>query len=346
MWKINEAIKPIEDHRTIYEVDCIARPHGILLDSLEPGIYDSFQYYLACAKCYQFIHKLDPYVWPIGVYQFTTQQLKFQYHFHTCESTSELHSKLRIALDNGEGVIVPCNIRKLFYSWSYPNVPALHMYLVTGYNAETKVYSIIDNMQNLNHPIPIDTDISGNFTYFHLREETLDECWNAMEEIDVPLYKNKIVTISKPETIERPDEIKMLKYLTDFRNLKFEPQNYREIEVFESTLQAFREMNLPRDGRERYFRFQMVFDCKKFLFSQISKLIERVGTDSDLLNSKNLMNEISAKWLNYKNIFYLHFMRNEIETVYELSHVYQPIIQLEEQLMSMVGEIVDKYEQK
>jgi hypothetical protein len=341
---VNKDIRPVYDNRNIYEVDCIARPHGILLESLKTGIYDTYLFYLACAKSYSFIHNLEPYIWPIGVYEFTIKKLGFQYNFHDCVTTNELHECLYRAFKDNTAVIVPANIQKLYYSWSYPDIAALHLFLFTGYNTKTKIYSIIDNLQNLNDSIPKDTDISGHFTDFHMRKEDLDNCFEAMKELDVPLYKNKIVTITKSNSIYIPSTLEKIKYLSVYRDKKYDARCYREVEVFESTLEVFKKMNLPRDGRERFFRFQMVFASKSFLFMQLLQLVREVGTKDDYEKCQNLMKEIMGKWDNYKNIFYLHFMRNSIDTIFELSHVYEPIIKLEENLISILGDIADKAE--
>lgn len=346
MWEINKKIRPVRDARSIYEVDCIARPHGIILESLTPGIYETFLFYLACAKSYSFIHNLEPYIWPIGVYEYVVKMLGFRYEYIECNDTKELHEKLVELTKRECAVLVPANIRELFYSWSYPDTDALHLFLVTGYNQATNIYTIIDNLQNLNYVIPTDTNISGNFTDFHIKEEDLNKCYKALENLPVPLYSKRIVTISSPDSINIPTSLQKLGFLAAYAEKTFDPRCYREIEVFQSTLEAFEKMNYPRDGRERLFRFQMVFANKTFLFRQILESLKKIGANIDYQKCSLIMKDIISDWDKYKNIFYLHFIRNQVNSIYELRHIYEPIIKKEEVLLKLLKEIVEKKERR
>lgn len=344
VWKINESIKLHPDHWPILEVDCFTKPHALIIDSLALGLYETYLYYVALSKSYGFSHELsEGEEWSFGVHSYVARNLGFNYQFYHCATIEEFRELVQGKINMGIPLLIPGNLKVLYYTWAYRSTDTLHMFLVKGYERELGLYSIQDNMHLMTQPIPNVVDESETFANFLIPIETLEEAWDALHNLPSSYYLGKVVTLEPPQrfvAVPTPEE--KLQCFADYLTMERLPMRYRELSVLQFALQFFQETGEPVDGRERKFRFEIIFANKKAVLTMILMLLREVAKDEDITKATIQIGVILDGWARFKRTFYLHLMRGSIQEISDLEQIYYPILDTEEELMGLVGKVLTK----
>ncbi|HEX2925007.1 MAG TPA: hypothetical protein VHP38_01910, partial [Ruminiclostridium sp.] len=157
MWKTIGTIHQNHDNWPIVEVDCFTKPHALIMDSHIQGLYDTYIYYVGLMKSYGFSHNFkEGEEWSFEVYSYAARKLGFDCCFHYCETLDEFRRLVSDKLDSGIPLIVPGNLKALYYTWAYGRTDAMHLFLVKGYEKDLNLYSIQDNMHIMSRSVPDD----------------------------------------------------------------------------------------------------------------------------------------------------------------------------------------------
>lgn len=340
-WIINNQIQLKYDKWPILEVDCFTKPHALIVDSLVPGLYDTYLFYAALFKSYGFSHHLhEGEEWSFGLHPYIVEKLGFKYNFHQCTTINEFRQLIISKLNKGVPLLIPGNLISLYYSWAYKKENALHLFIVKGYEKELKLYSIQDNMHIMTQAIPDISDESGFFNNFLIPQKIMEEMWETLNAFPLPYYVGKVMTIEKTKAIiETPTSVQKLRSFTDYLNIERNLLRYRELSVLQYMIQFFCETGQPVDGRERNFRLDIIFSNKKALLSMIFKLLKDVAKDDSITEASKQMEDIINGWEKLKRIFYLNLMRGSLNDINDLKYSYIPIINSEEKFLNIAYKI-------
>lgn len=349
MWKILENVQTNKDQWSIREIDCFTKPHALAIESLLPnkGLYDSYLYYLALSKSYGFCHNFEEgQNWAFDVHPFVANLLGFKYDKQTCKNSSELQKFIKDKIDAGQPVLVPGNLRNLYYSWSYKTTDGLHIFLIKGYNEELGLYSIQDCMHNF-ESIPDFNKTSESFTSFLLPMNVLIDCWEALHEFDEfyylgSYYLDKAITIEKP--VSEPyysSNKEKLEYFANFSTYEQLPSYFREISVFGSNISKLDVSSKAVDEQFREAMLDIFFGSKRACLSMVKDLISEFVDEEKMNMINNHISKIISGWAQFKDLFYLHALRGNLKNIKELEYVYKPILDMEQELMVIVKKCIE-----
>lgn len=349
MWKILNNVKPNEDQWPIKEIDCFTKPHALAIESLAPnkGLYDSYLYYLALSKSYGFCHKFEEgQNWAFDVHPYVSNLLGFNYKGQICNNASELKNFIKSSIDAGQPVIVPGNLKKLFYSWAYKKMDGLHIFLVKGYNEELDLYSIQDCMQNF-ELIPDFNKTSGNYTSFLIPMDTLIDCWQSLHEFDEfyylgSYYLDKAFTIEKSDAPYLASNKEKLKYFSDFASYEQLPSYFREISVFGSNISKLNVTSKAVDEQFREAMLDTFFGSKRACLAMIKNMVSDFCDEEKMDRISKHISNIISDWSKFKDLFYLHAMRRNLVHISELEYIYKPILASEKELMQSVKDYINR----
>lgn len=345
MWKINNLIQPHNDDWPILEVDCFTKPHALIIEAFVPQLYDTYLYYVALLKSYGFSHNLrEGENWSFEIYSYAAKKLGFKYHFHNCNTVEEFRQLVSSKLDNKIPLLIPGNLKALYYTWAYKKTDSLHLFLVKGYEEDLNLYSIQDNMHIVSQTVPSIVDESGAFNNFIIQGNTLEDVWCALSNMPTSYYSGKVITLEKEpcKKFAIPSPEQKLRWFVEYLNVERSPLRYRELSIMQYAIDYFEKTGEPVDGRERNFRFDIIFANKKALLAMVFNILRDFYSHYDLSEVSALIGEILDGWSHLKQVFYLQLMRRNIKQIYSLEYIWNTITVNEAKLMNNINNMLDK----
>ena len=344
MWITNESIRLHTDNWPVLEVDCFTKPHALIIDSMVPGLYDTYLYYVGLIKSYGFTHEFkEGEDWSFEVYPHAAGKLGFSCYFHNCDTPEEFRRLISEKLDRGIPVLIPGNLRFLYYTWAFKKTDAMHLFLVKGYEKDLDLFSIQDNMHIMSRAIPNVADESGVFNNFIMSGKDLVDVWQGLDNISSTYYLGKVITIEKSgvKNIEIPTPEQKLHWFIDQQGLNNSILRYRELSILQFAIRYFKETGEPVDGRERNFRFNIIFACKKAVLEMVLELFRQMAGNESAVEALVLVKQIVAGWERLKQIFYLNLMRNTLTDISDLKKIYDPVVENEKLLIQTIIQKMD-----
>lgn len=346
MWKVNKNLKAVEDRFTITQVDCFTKPHALLADSICPGIYTAYCYMTAFVKSYGASHGLTENLdWSFGIHPYVMKMLGYTYHVHYCRDSCELNNNLTDCLNKDIAVLLPGNLYHIYYSWSYRQVHALHLFLINGYNSATDVFNVVDNLQNMRSPVPVFADISKDYTYFNMKGEDLRGAWMGLEDLYHFYYSHKFITVEgKQEEIHVPDALWLLRRYAQIAENASDEERFREIYCAKAIIQYFNQDGNDVIKEIRQFYMEMIFGNKEAFFKMTLDLLEVIPyvSSQELKKLRMLSEQILSEWKKFSLVLYKKLYGRSVICVEELKPYYMTAIQKEQQLVQRVKEITER----
>jgi hypothetical protein len=153
--KIIDNIKEnCDDPYSWTQLNCFNRAWSILYGSFNSGYFDLFLFYLSYFNAFM----VDGYFTRIfEAEKFYTPFMEFakdilEKRFGLCTKQTdfltedEMHNKIMYEIDQDRPVLVPGDLMNLYYDSGYQRESHAHYFIIKGYDAQRKIYFVLDNM--------------------------------------------------------------------------------------------------------------------------------------------------------------------------------------------------------
>ena len=148
MYNLTE-IKKIKDEYEIEEVNCLERPVAMVLNSYCPIYRNLYLFHEKMNRCYN-LHFYDDIGYKDKISMKRAQIILEQelgILMHRVVERDEMHQLILEQLKKNNPVIVPGNLKEIYYSKFYNKENWKHSFLLHGYNLDNKLYFIYDSVQ-------------------------------------------------------------------------------------------------------------------------------------------------------------------------------------------------------
>lgn len=166
-FKLIKSVVENNDSYTWQELNCFYRPAAILYESYAQGYFDIFLFMVS----YYSTHMAGG--WFTNVFESGIFHEFFKFHQNVMKpktglsfetesfrDETEMHCKLKDALNGDSPVLVPIDLYGLYYTQGYRRSSHRHYLIVKGYDEEREIYHILDNMQIDNGAYTVYKDFS------------------------------------------------------------------------------------------------------------------------------------------------------------------------------------------
>ena len=226
MYNLTE-IKKIKDEYEIEEVNCLERPVAMVLNSYCPIYRNLYLFHEKMNRCYN-LHFYDDIGYKDKISMKRAQIILEQelgILMHRVVERDEMHQLILEQLKKNNPVIVPGNLKEIYYSKFYNKENWKHSFLLHGYNLDNKLFFIYDSVQCENEK---------EMCKFCIPQKTLKQ---GYESYCNNFYEDGIYFIESNEVDRNPDYRKMiLNGLQLFVNNR-KKQPYFEIDLIQHFLQ-------------------------------------------------------------------------------------------------------------
>lgn len=322
-------IKQVDDIYSLEEVNCLEKPLGIMLNSFN-SLYRNI--YLLLQKMTQ-SYNIKYYCENIFRQKNTMERSRdilereMGIKLYRIEDPEDLLGCIKGKLAENNPVIVPVNLRELYYSSFYNKENWIHSFLIFGYNEENRLFNIFDSTQR--------HDEGGyNLYKFVVEEDTLYRMHKSFSE---HIYEEGIYyVISKDISLDVDIRKYLCKCVYHFCYLRVE-NPYIELDFIGKVLKE------NRVNQQEIRRLMRICHYKKVFYNELEGLLRIVGIDSALLDKYiAIRDELVKKWskINGKIMYYLYKkMMGKVQE--EVQHV----LVIEETMLSCMKEILKKLEE-
>lgn len=323
MYMLSE-MKQIDDIYTLEEVNCLEKPIGVMLNSFHP-LYRNI--YLLFEKMIQSYNL--KYYSEIGFRQMITMQRSSQIlkremgiQLYRMEDPEDLLGAINHILAENNPVIVPVNLRELYYSGFYHKADWIHAFLIFGHNEENKLYDIFDSSQRRDQE-------EYNLYKFVVEEDTLYRMHKSFSE---HIYEEGIYYVhSKDISLDVDLQHYLYKCINQFCNSRTE-KPYAELDIIEQLL-AERQVN-----QSNIKRLMRISHYKKVFYSELENLLRTAGVNTELLdNYIDIRNNLLKNWskISGKIMYYLYKKMNE-----KVQNEVRQALLIEETMLSCMNDIL------
>lgn len=181
----------------VEQVDCFEKPQSIAIGTINKDFAAYFIMLIKLAKSYYF----DTYAAKPDFYDMIEEKMSEYLGIETVKVkvNGNLNTKIREIIDGNYPVVVPINLRKLYYSEHYLVNDCPHLVVVKGYDEEKQLYHILDGIQ-----CKFEDELQ-RYNDFVIRYEDLEECFEAYStfcEQDVICYYKKNKDLDETELLK------------------------------------------------------------------------------------------------------------------------------------------------
>ncbi|MCP4146169.1 MAG: BtrH N-terminal domain-containing protein [bacterium] len=347
MRQLITTVKVNTDNWPIREVDCFTKPHGMVLEAYEPGIYPVFAYYLAFFKSYRHRHNFSEGLeWSFSLFATVIREMGYTYKAVKCKNTAEFHTYIKESIKKGIPLLVPGNLKGLYYTWAYQKADAPHLFLVKGYDEALELYYINDNMHHYKNPVQVESDEDGTFYDFVIPEKNLEEVWTLFAPMKIPPFQETIIRIERGPNVRVPSMRHRLELFTELAASRAKPEDmFRELSCFKHLIRQAE--TLTPDQRESLLaqtRLNIIFANKTYVLSTLTQMVKDRISPGDLKELGQLCDTISQGWNKVKNMFYFSFLGGKLKNIATMEQRCSPVINAEKKLFQLVTRLTETYD--
>lgn len=323
-------MKQVNDSYSVEEVNCLEKPLGVMLNSFNPLYRNFYLLFEKMMQSYNFEYYKD-----IGFDRMITMQRschilerEMGIKLYRVEDPEDFLGFINGKLAENNPVIVPVNLRELYYSGFYQKADWIHSFLIYGHNEENKLYYIFDSTQR--------HDEGGYTLYkFVVQEDTLCCMHKSFSE---NIYKEGIYYLCSEEI---PLDVDVYQYLYQCVYQFCNSRNKNPYIELDITNQLLKDKKVNQDNIKALMQ---LVHYKKVFFRELEGVLSLAEITPQLLNkyadvSQKLL-EIWSK-ISGKVMYYLY--KKKSEKVRE--EIQQAIIQ-EEVMLSCMNEILNQLKER
>ncbi|MBE6052532.1 MAG: hypothetical protein E7212_01260 [Clostridium sartagoforme] len=339
------SIKPNTDNYKLDEITCFEKPIGIILDSYNNNL--SHLYYMYIKLFNSYTVNCKPYsdfnntLNIMDVSKFIIND-NFNLSFNDYNIENDIHNFIENEILNGNTVLVPGNLKELFYSEHYKTKDWPHIFVIAGYDQKRKLYYIYDSTQKISDDIIYEP--------FFMKYSTLEEVYYS----SIKTFNfNKIYVLSNPNKIYNCEFSKILEKSLDIyiNHLSENPHMLlNNIGFIDEKIKKSDKKTLLQDARAGFFGKSTIEEIsihminqvksKNVYFCELINSITSLTNNTELTNTiKEKKNELIVKWTNLINLTIIN-IRRCLEFNY--NNLVSDIIALEDEMHSLISELKTK----
>lgn len=275
-------IEELRERYSLEYLDCFDYPVAINYNWLNPNIIDL---YYAYTKLYSsfYIKK--------GFNDYDLMDLEEEIGIRCAKihSKESLLEDIKQLINEGHMVLVPGNLKYLFYSSYYLKEDRGHMFIVKGYDDENELFYILDSIQEKGEEgIP-------SYTDFVMRFSDLSDIYNGYEVITEP-YIYYFEDINSEQMYKERVEIFLEKLYRAIENEK-----YMEYELLTNKKHL--------DGKVKDDEYLMnIPRYKEMMMLHIIKIMEQYSYDVSKL--KDITEQLKTAWIKNNTRLILKLLKN------------------------------------
>lgn len=312
---IISTIKPNKDQYKLDEITCFEKPIGIVLDSYDSKLSSTFYMYIKF--CSSYLLNCSPYLEHSKVFNIMEISshiinTNFNLRLEKINLAENIHDFIESKLKNYDRILIPGNLKDLYYSEHYNTKDWPHIFVICGFDYTNKLYNILDFTQLHSNDVI--------YKPFVIQYETLDKIYKSYCNYN---GSNDIFILSNPNNLSQFDICKIIdSCLTLYENnLSANPHIlFKYINSINEIITNNDKSFLKKNLKEKIFgplnveeTTQNMFNLIKFKNVFFTELIESSRPfikDTSLLNSITTKKEILiTKWNNLSNIALINMKR-------------------------------------
>jgi hypothetical protein len=276
MRKILVQLKPNRDQYTVDYISCYEKPLGIAVEALQPGYGRMFYVWLKLMRAYHNVSDNSD-----CVFRYAREILpRFGLNLNTFNLPGDLLAWIKDEIDQRHPVLVPGNLRELFYSYHYKTTDWEHLFLISGYDDEKEIFFVLDGCQKS----------SEEFRYepFVIPFNIIAEMYESYKMVFLLTKVYAIETITREADNPAIILLDSLNFLTD----QLHEQPYREVPLMERPLSG------PVTANIISLPLFKIVKHKDLLYSElIDQMQEHLKLEEDDLSDlSKLKNNLIEEW--------------------------------------------------
>lgn len=295
---IIDEMKPNNIDYSVDYISCYQKAFGTCLNKFNPDYARLFYMLSSACKCYEFSKFKD--------LDFQAIQSKiindvFQISFATEKVSDNFHDEIMDHIKAGNPVVVPGNLRELFYSQHYKESDWGHPFIIKGFDSDKQLYYIIDDAH-------LTGDVSKDFS---IRYEDLESVFNAFNTFISSDVKHRIYVFSKnSKNLKEPYDV-----FSEIISIYLDEYHYEHKEKI--LLDQICQDELLKGNYENQF-FNPLYILKnmpKYKEVFFAELIHSFQlymdvSEKTLTNLENQKNDLKSLWEMCINSFFKKYYRN------------------------------------
>ncbi|AIQ63687.1 hypothetical protein PSTEL_11945 [Paenibacillus stellifer] len=318
MRNILTKIKPGNDDYPLTHLTCFEKPFGIAVEGLASGHSSLFYMYLKLLTTHECL------ITDYDLYDLCSEilpKLGFRLNlFRECDPILLIEEQIAA----GRPVLVPGNLRELYYSSHFDATDWPHMFLITGYDKEHELFSVIDGTQKRSNehnyeefviPYPIIDKMYRSYLRNYASETGIVSLERTEQAIDIPRFIEESLDLYVAQRSDAPPV---------------------EIAFFEAlTSSPSPSIDLSTNLLLKHINYKEVYYSE--LFALLTRY-SRVDPD-DLNRMKDKVNSLAEKWRKAITRYAVHFKRGKTGSWREIT---VPAFQEEADMCRMMQELRER----
>lgn len=252
-------------HYSFEFVNCFERPVAIALEDERPGLGSLFLMYNALAMSYhdqQYIHHNGFF------YSSVNKELKIDIKKN--QVRKNIVEKIAEILQKEKCVLVPGNLKKLYYSEHYQQNDWKHLFLVTGYDQVSHLFHMLDNEQQSY----MDENIF--YTRFVIPSLNLTEIFQSY------FWKERNAVY----TLEIPKQLEISEHILSFLNIVISKINAKQ--YMQDNLANIVQKESESEAVVELYKLQLLsIKYKYVMFRELANLLIAENIDTAKLECLN-----------------------------------------------------------
>lgn len=322
-------------------VNCFEKPLGLILNNYGDVLQSFFYIFLKLFQSY-------------GIKDFEGQDIFYTVSFNNAlrfileekldfkieiveEVPDRIHRVIKKRTDEGYPALVPGNLRELPYSEYYRTGDWKHLFLISGYDEEKEIYTVIDSDHKKNDHL---LEYKKAFMSFGLLERLYA---SAKEKFNIA----NIWGIDKKDGSGYPKEKELLNDVFDLFLNHRTNQPYKELEYINRINSEIdekaeeKEEALEDPTAQIDFIFLRAVKYKETFYNELTKMLKRQSIENEPVERLSLLKtNILKKWNDIANTALVqHYLKEKADLNREIAEVTG----LEEEMRQFIGSLQNKF---
>ncbi len=297
---------PVDDGYGWTNIDCFNRPVSMIMSNFNKDFYKTYLFYVCLFHSF-FIGKWYPNLFEDEEFpqksftefynDFLKEKLDIEFCTHEVKNEDDFHKNIEKLVDDGNPVIVPCDVFDLFYYYNYKFEHIEHYFVIDGYDREKQVYHILDTLH---------VDLAKNAVYkeFYIKYDEIYRLMNDFFKNMASMCKNKFFwyfkKINEINYSFKDCDKEYLQLIINVLSSKIDIK-YIEVEAIKYIETAVKnnDLSLLESNIERIFRRS---NYKKIYYDMLLDLLAELKTNEKVIGEvKSSISNLLSGWEKVRN---------------------------------------------
>lgn len=318
-------IKANKDEYSYDQINCFEKPVGIILNNFCQTSGNLFYMYVSLLKGYKINKPRHQGLRSSGEMTAIIHILKdiFNIDLNQASLTEELHNPLMSRLSSQNPVLVPGNLKELYYSNFYKTENWPHLFLLKGFDFEKSIYYILDSVQ-------LRTD-TGTYKDFVIEYSKLER-----------VFKSYVETYDVNDFYYFRDNF--IKEIYPLRTILL---NCLDVYLDEMQAQPFREVDILNMIADKTYDIydlsallMKTIKYKNVFFQELIGNVKSIGREGCFCDEfSTITRDIINEWNTFSNLYIADTYRNKPIDINKVNNKIRQITALEKNAKDMVYQI-------